>query len=1030
MINRFLLSVFYFFMKLFTKIFGDPNEKVIKSMQPIIDEINSLEEKFKKMSDEELKGMTKEFKGRLGVLESGTGNQESEDKESIPNSKLDEILPEAFAAARETARRVLGQRHYDVQLIGGIVLHRGQIGEMRTGEGKTLVATLPLYLNALAGNGAHLVTVNDYLSRVGAGWMAPVYHALGLTTGIIIHDAALRYDPEYIDDTQYDERLKYFKPVSRREAYECDITYGTNNEYGFDYLRDNMAPSLEAMVQRDLNFAIVDEVDSILIDEARTPLIISAPAEESTDKYFKFAQLVERLVENDDYNVDEKMRAATLTESGISKMEKWLGVDNIYTTGGVREVHHIEQALKARVLFQKDKEYVVKEGEVIIVDEFTGRMMHGRRYSDGLHQAIEAKENVKIQRESQTLATITFQNYFRMYKKLSGMTGTAVTEAEEFSKIYNLETVVAPTHRPMVRDDKNDLIYRTEQGKYVALSKEVKKRSANGQPILVGTISIEKNELLAGLMEREGLRPLVLNAKNHLKEAQIIADAGKFGAITIATNMAGRGVDIMLGGVEPSYASSYAKASEDKEASGNKSADATKSPQPPFVKGGNNNEESEEHKKWREERQKILDLGGLHVIGTERHESRRIDNQLRGRAGRQGDPGSSRFYVSCEDDLMRIFGGDRMKSIMDTLKLPEDTPIENKIISKSIESAQKKVEGNNFDIRKHLVEYDDVLNKHRESIYKRRREILEMGDNENSKSKIQNFNSEASGQILNSEQTTNHKPQTKILSDIVLEMVEGEIEQVVGFHTAGERLSDWNLDEIREVASTIFPVSKSLKDDLKDIIKDGEKLDRAKARTAIIEYLENSAKDNYNKMTEKAKEAGINWQEIEKSILIRSIDTLWVEHLDAMSSLRQGIGLRGYGQRDPLIEYKKEAYGLYNELNNLIQKEVVYSIFKVGQVQEIIAPNISDRAKEFSAPAKEMNNGNTSFSGFKGMSADNASAAQQGNAPLIKGVGGLKTGNTVDMVKQKVKNAEGDKVGRNNPCPCGSGKKFKKCCGK
>ncbi len=998
-------------MKLFTKIFGDPNEKVIKSMQPIVDEINGLEKKFKKMSDEELKSMTGKFREKLGV-------RDYDPKSKIQNNKseIDAILPEAFATVREAARRVLGQRHYDVQLIGGIVLHRGQIGEMRTGEGKTLVATLPLYLNALKSKGAHLVTVNDYLSRVGAGWMSPVYHALGLTTGVIIHDAALQYDPEYIDDSQYDERLKRFRPVSRREAYECDITYGTNNEYGFDYLRDNMAPNLEAMVQRDLNFAIVDEVDSILIDEARTPLIISAPAEESTDKYFKFAQLVERLLENEDYNVDEKMRAATLTESGISKMEKWLGVDNIYTTGGVREVHHIEQALKARVLFQKDKDYVVKEGEVIIVDEFTGRMMQGRRYSDGLHQAIEAKEGVKVQKESQTLATITFQNYFRMYNKLSGMTGTALTEAEEFSKIYDLETVVVPTHRPMIRDDKNDLIYRTEQGKYAALAKEVKKRSEKGQPILVGTISIEKNELLAGLMEREGLRPLVLNAKNHLKEAQIIAEAGKLGAITIATNMAGRGVDIMLGGVEPSHA----KATEDSY------SEAAKSSQPLFNKGGSNIEESKEHKKWREERQKILELGGLHVTGTERHESRRIDNQLRGRAGRQGDPGSSRFYVSCEDDLMRIFGGDKMKAIMSKLKLPEDVPIENKIISRSIEQAQKKVEGNNFDIRKHLVEYDDVLNKHRESIYNKRKKILEIGgDEQNLKSEIENSkqiqisNSEASEQISNSEQTANSKPQAKILSDIIFEMTENEIEQVVGFHTAGEKISDWNLDEIRDVMSTIFPVSKNLKDDLKDIIKDGDKLDKAKIRTVIIEYLEKSAKDNYIKMVEKAKEAGLNWQEIEKSILIRSIDTLWVEHLEVMASLRQGIGLRGYGQRDPLIEYKKEAFGLYNELNNLIQKEVVYSIFKVGQIEEIIAPNLSDMAKEFNAPAKEMTNGNTSFSGFK-----------QTEAGSVSMVGGKKQGgDTIDMVKQKIKNAEGKKVGRNDPCPCGSGKKFKKCCG-
>jgi preprotein translocase subunit SecA len=970
---------------MFTKIFGDPNEKVIKTLQPIVDEINSFEEKFKKMSDEELKEMTTEFRSSYAKA--------SEDKKA---GLLDELLPEAFACAREAARRVLGQRHYDVQLVGGIILHRGQIAEMRTGEGKTLVATLPLYLNALSGKGAHLVTVNDYLARVGAGWMAPAFHALGLTTGVIIHDAALVYDPEYADDSQYDKRLKHFCPVTRREAYECDITYGTNNEYGFDYLRDNMAPSLEHMVQRDLNYAIVDEVDSILIDEARTPLIISAPAEESTDKYFKFSQLVEKLKENEDYNVDEKMRAATLSEAGITKMEKWLGVDNIYTTGGVREVHHIEQALKARVLFQKDKDYVVKDGEVIIVDEFTGRLMHGRRYSDGLHQAIEAKEGVKVQRESETLATITFQNYFRMYKKLSGMTGTAVTEAEEFSKIYNLETTVIPTNKPMVRDDKNDLIYRSEQGKYAALIKDVKERNKNGQPVLVGTISIEKNELLAGLMEQEGLRPQVLNAKNHLKEAQIIANAGRFGTVTIATNMAGRGVDIMLGGVAPA---------------------PTPSPSPVATgEGGRDEAMPRLYEEWEKDRKQVIELGGLHVIGTERHESRRIDNQLRGRAGRQGDPGSSRFYVSCEDDLMRIFGGDRMKSIMNTLNLPEDMPIENKIISKSIESAQKKVEGNNFDIRKHLVEYDDVLNKHRTAIYNKRKEILRIADESSPLAPL--ASPPAPLLIRRGEKGERWRGEEKgrDLSNIVLKMVNNEIESVVSFHTAGERILEWNLNEIREVASTIFPVKESMGEELKSIIKDGDKLEKAKARTAIIEYLEKSAQDNYEIINKKAKEAGFNWQEIEKAILIRSIDTLWVEHLEAISSLRQGIGLRGYGQRDPLVEYKREAYGLFNELNNLIQKEVVYSIFKVGQVQEIIAPNLVDRAKQFQAPAKEMNSSNASFSGFKQAAQNNFSSSAKNDSG--------------DLVKQKVKNEEGEKVGRNDLCPCKSGKKFKKCCGK
>ncbi len=961
-------------MSIFTKILGDPNEKIIKSLQPIVDEINSLESRFEAMKDEDLKKETEKF------------IQQLKDKDGDELKKeLDKLLPEAFALVREASKRTNGQRHYDVQLIGGIVLHRGQIAEMKTGEGKTLVATLPLYLNALTKKGVQLITVNDYLARVGAGWMAPVYHKLGLTTGVIIHDSALMYDPEYSDDSQFDDRLKYFKKVQRREAYECDIVYGTNNEFGFDYLRDNMVPSLDRMVQRELNYAIIDEVDSILIDEARTPLIISAPAEESTDKYHKFAQLVARLEENTaaededaigDYNIDEKMRTATLTEKGIAKMEKWLGVDNIYVEGGMREVHHIEQALKARVLFQRDRDYVVKDGEVIIVDEFTGRLMPGRRYSEGLHQAIEAKEGLEIQRESQTLATITFQNYFRMYKKLAGMTGTAVTEAEEFSKIYELETVVIPTNKPIIRKDLNDLIYKTEKGKFKAVIKEVKERNKTGQPVLIGTISIEKNELLADMMKREGLHPQVLNAKNHLKEAQIIAQAGKKGAITIATNMAGRGVDIILGG-NPS----------DKK-------------------------EQEEVKK----------IGGLHIIGTERHESRRIDNQLRGRAGRQGDPGSSQFFVSMEDDLMRIFGGDRMKSIMTTLKVPEDMPIENRIVSRSLESAQKKVEGNNFDIRKRLVEYDDVINKHREAIYRRRREILEIAATENnSNDLIDDEKSREQKAFRKGEQVENKNS----LKDIIMEMVEGEIESVVSFHTASDNVSDWNIDEIYQVASTIFSVPSDLKLNLDKIIEGGDKLDKVKARTAIIEHLIELVHESYTKMEEAIKSLGVEWKEIEKGVLIRSIDTLWVEHLDAMAYMRQGIGLRGYGQRDPLVEYKKEAYRLYNELNNLIQKEVVYSIFKVAAVgesapKEFQAPNLVDRAKQFNAPAKTMDSSNSSFSGFKQTSENNASSSMFKASEANK---------TIDMVREKVKDETGKKVGRNDPCPCGSGKKYKKCCG-
>ncbi len=922
-------------MKFLNKIFGDPNQKLLKSIQPIVDEINGFEDRFQKMSDEELVSMTDKFREKISSFS----------KEDM-SKKLDEMLPEVFAVVREASKRILGKRHFDEQLIGGIALHRGQIAEVRTGEGKTLLATLPLYLNALTGKGAQLITVNDYLSQVGAGWNGPLFDFLGLSVSVIIHEGAFIYDKDYEDETHRDERLSHFKKVERREAYRADVVYGTNNEFGFDYLRDNMVQSLDKMVQRDLHYAIVDEVDSILIDEARTPLIISAPAEESTDKYFKFSQLVKNLDENEDYNVDEKMKAATLSESGLQKMEKWLGMGNIYVEGGVREVHHIEQALKAQVLFKKDKDYVVKDNEVIIVDEFTGRLMPGRRYSEGLHQAIEAKEGVKVQRESRTFATVTFQNYFRMYEKLAGMTGTAVTEAEEFAKIYKLEVLVVPTHKPMVRNDMNDLIYRTEMGKFLAVAKSAKEMQTKGQPVLVGTISIEKNEILADMMEKEGVNVSVLNAKNHEKEARIIENAGKKGAVTIATNMAGRGVDIILGGV-----------------------DSTE-----------------------EEQTEVKALGGLHVVGTERHESRRIDNQLRGRAGRQGDPGSSQFFVSAEDDLMRIFGGDRMKNIMKTLRVPEDMPIENKIISKSIESAQKKVEGHNFDIRKHVVEYDDVINKHREAIYRRRREVLDLSEELDEKK----------------------EPSDRALSDVVMEMVEAEIEQVVLFHTANENGKDWNLKEIYEVASTIFPVEKDFEKDLGGFVSE-DKDDLAKVRTKIIEYLLKIANTKYNELKEQFKDLGVSWTLIEKSVVLRSIDTLWVEHLEAMSSMRQGIGLRGYGQRDPLVEYKKEAYGMYNELNNLIQKQVTYSIYKLGglentQAKNISSPSISDQAKNFLAPSKTMAKGGGSFSQFK------QDSSQKNDA--------------VDLVQAKLKDESGKKVGRNDPCPCGSGKKYKKCCGK
>jgi len=654
----------------FKKILGDPNKKYLKKIQPLVEKINSLEREFEKLSDGKLVEKTFEFKERLKKGES-----------------LDDILPESFALVREAAKRNLNQRHFDVQLMGGIVLHQGKIAEMKTGEGKTLAATLPAYLNALEGKGVHIVTVNDYLAKRDTVWMGQIYHSLGLKVGCIVHDAAYLYDPTPIEKDRERDMIggfkvieEFLKPVSRKEAYQADITYGTNNEFGFDYLRDNMVYDLDDRVQRGHNFAIIDEVDSILIDEARTPLIISAPERESSKWYSEFAKIIPRLKKDIDYEIDEKLKAVTLTEKGIEKIERILNIDNIYEQKGIKYLHYLEQSLRAHVLFKRDRDYVVKDGKVIIVDEFTGRLMPGRRWSGGLHQAIEAKEGVEIQPESITLASITFQNYFRMYKKLAGMTGTAATSAEEFDKVYNLEVIVIPTQKPMIRKDLPDKVYKTEKAKFKAVVEEIKKRHQKGQPILVGTTSIEKSEYLGKLLEREGIPHQILNAKHHEREGLIIAQAGKLGAVTVATNMAGRGVDIILGGNPPDP----------------------------------------------EEAKKVRELGGLHVIGTERHEARRIDNQLRGRAGRQGDPGSSQFFLSLEDDLLRIFGGEKIKFLMEKLKIPEDQPIEAKIVSGVIESAQAKIEGMNFDLRKHLLEYDEVLNKHRETIYRKRREILEM----------------------------------------------------------------------------------------------------------------------------------------------------------------------------------------------------------------------------------------------------------------------------------------------------------------
>jgi len=866
----------------------DSNEKEIKRLRPLVDKINSLEPDFQKLSAESLKSKTIEFKQRLAKGET-----------------LDDILPEAFAAVREAARRTIGLRHFDVQLMGGIVLHQGKIAEMKTGEGKTLVATLPLYLNSLEGKGSHLVTVNDYLARRDAYWMGPVYHALGVSVASIFppqssaeYLPAFIYDPEYIDEK--DKRWPHFRPITRREAYYADITYGTNNEFGFDYLRDNMAVDLSQKVQRPLHYAIVDEVDNILIDEARTPLIISGPAEEATEKYYTFARLAAQLTP-DDYKIEERERQVYLTESGINRMENMLRREgllkspNLYDPSNYGLSPYIENALKAQVLFRRDRDYVVKNGEVIIVDEFTGRLMFGRRYSEGLHQAIEAKEKVKIQKESVTLATITFQNLFRLYNKLAGMTGTAATEAEEMYKIYKLDVVVIPTNRPMIRKDLSDVIYKDEKSKFKAIAAEVERLYKGGRPVLIGTVSIEKSEILSDLLKRRGVPHQVLNAKYHEREAEIIKQAGRLGAVTVATNMAGRGVDIILGGKPP----------ERDEFENEKE----------FLK---------KLDEWQKEHEKVVALGGLTVIGTERHEARRIDNQLRGRAGRQGDPGTSQFYVSLEDDIVVRFGGDRIKSIMEWAGMDEDTPIQHPMISRAIENAQVKVEAYHFDIRKHLVDYDNVVNRHREVIYRERDKILHGAD----------------------------------LKSNILEMIEEEIGQLVHdyYSRSGFEGPDYT-GLIREI-SEMFPWPPDLEEKRLNGIKPDQ----------LAEKLVDYAHQLYEK--KEAEVGPDDMRLIERLLMLRIIDEHWKEHLTAMDHLRQSVGLQSVRQIDPLVVYKKEGGAYFDSLMAGIKHDITHMIFKVNlEKREVQKP-------------------------------------------------------------QKVAVPAGHKIGRNDPCPCGSGKKYKHCCGR
>lgn len=922
------------------KVFGDANARALKRLEPLVLRINAFEGEAKNLSDAGLVEKTREFRERLKNGET-----------------LDDLLPEAFALVREASRRTLGQRHYDVQFLGGIVLHQGKIAEMKTGEGKTLAATAPIYLNALAGEGVHVVTVNDYLARRDTVWMGQIYSALGVTAGCVTQQGSFVYDPTHkhnetrdlkpeTPSDEHDEERDteggfrvvedFLRPASKKEAYACDITYGTNNEFGFDYLRDNMATTIEQVAQRKHSFAIVDEVDSILVDEARTPLIISAPDTQAPQYYQTFARLVPRLKEEEDFNVDEKRRAVLVTEDGVKKVEGWLGLKDLYGEG-LRLVHYLEQALRAHVLYQRDRDYIVRNGEVIIVDEFTGRLMPGRRWSDGLHQAVEAKEGVKLQAESRTLATITFQNYFRLYDKISGMTGTASTSAEEFHKVYGLDVVAIPTAKPMIRRDLPDLIFRNDKGKWQALVASVRERHERGQPVLIGTTSIAKNEHVSSLLQREGIPHEVLNAKSHEREGAIIAQAGRKGAVTVATNMAGRGVDIILGGNPPS------------------AADAGE----------------------------VREAGGLCVLGTERHEARRIDNQLRGRSGRQGDQGESQFFLSLDDDLLRIFGGDKLKAIMGRLDLPETQPIESGMVSKAVASAQGRIEGQNFDIRKHLLEYDDVVNKHRESVYRRRRAILE----------------------------------TREDRETLEALFADELEMLFKLHVGSEYPNEWNVEEFSENLKALMPCPEDIHAQLLAIAERGEAgglphensspaLETLQDADSRRDAIRTSALRIFTSNIEKRKaDFGEDaFRAVEQQVLLRAIDLLWVEHLETMEALRDAVRLRAFGQRDPLVEYKTESHKTFRELEAAIRARAVQMFFR-AQLHTHPRP-AQNHAEPYAEPRRNEPSSlpRRSALGSQTPQADGSSALfRDGRAS--------------------------GKPGRNDPCPCGSGKKYKRCHG-
>jgi len=911
-------------MKVIEKVIGTKNERELKRLWPIVQKVNAMEDEVKNLPMEALAAKTQEFRARL---------QEGESP--------DDLLVEAFAVVREVAKRTVKMRPFDVQILGGIVLHQGKIAEMKTGEGKTLVATMPIYLNALEGKGVHLVTVNDYLAKRDALWMGPIYLSLGLTVGVIQHDASFLVERE--DPRLFKTQLT---PCSRQEAYLADITYGQNNEFGFDYLRDNMAWDISECVQRELNYAIVDEVDSILIDEARTPLIISGPSEESTELYYVADRVVKPLKRGIHYEVDEEQRAVTLTEEGVNRVEeqlrkmKILHDDSLYDPSNINILHHIEQALKAYALFKRDVDYVVKDGKVIIVDEFTGRLMPGRRWSDGLHQAVEAKEGVRIESENQTLATITFQNYFRMYNKLAGMTGTAATEAAEFMEIYGLEVVEIPTHKPMIRIDYPDLIFKTKREKFEAVVKEIEELHKMGRPVLVGTTSIENSERLSAMLKKRRIKHHVLNAKYHEKEAEIVAQAGRLGSVTIATNMAGRGTDILLGGNPQFLARDIIRKRFKKD---------EEIPTEEWKKAL-----QEAEAITQAEHEKVVELGGLHIIGTERHESRRVDNQLRGRAGRQGDPGSTRFYLSLEDDLLRIFGGEKLLKVMDKLGMKEGEPIEHPMVTRAIENAQKKVEAHNFEIRKHLLEYDDVMNTQREVIYTQRRAILEGKD----------------------------------LKEDILSMARDLLENYLDTFTPDKvRQDEWNLEGLRKEVERRFGINVE-REELQGL-----------SREELLELLGKKVIEAYEGKEEEV--GGEHLRNLERMVTLYILDNLWKDHLLAMDHLREGIGLRGYGQKDPLNEYKKESYELFMDMIDRLKTQVVETLFRL-QVRE--------ESSTASRPLTRRERRRM----YKEHRGEMAAAASSG--------GGSET---LQPYKR-----EGRKIGRNEPCPCGSGKKYKHCCGK